>query len=68
MTTKKYFFGYGSYSIKDDSEIRFWKYKWLGNTTLREQYTALYNIVRHKGDTIATVMESFRQMLCSEEI
>jgi hypothetical protein len=27
--------------------------------TLREQYLALYNIVRHKGDTITMVMESF---------
>ena len=32
---------------------------WLGTTTLREQYPALYNIVlgRHKSDTIATVLE-----------
>jgi hypothetical protein len=59
MATKKYFFCYGSFSIKDGSEIRFWEDKWLGNATLREQYPALYNIVRHKGDTIATVMESF---------
>ena len=46
------------FSIKDGSEIRFWEGKWLGNATLREQYPALYNIVRHKGDTIATVLES----------
>uniref|UniRef100_A0A453CQN9 Reverse transcriptase zinc-binding domain-containing protein n=1 Tax=Aegilops tauschii subsp. strangulata TaxID=200361 RepID=A0A453CQN9_AEGTS len=59
MATKKYFFSYGSFSIKDGSEIRSWEDKWLGNATLREQYPALYNIVRHKGDTIATVMESF---------
>ena len=26
---------------------------------LREQYPALYNIVRHKGDTLAKVMETF---------
>ena len=36
MDTKKYFFSYGSLSIKDGSEIRFWEDKWLGNTTLRE--------------------------------
>ena len=59
VDTKKYFFCYGSFSIKDGSEIRFWEDKWLGNATLREQYPSLYNIVRHKGDTIATVMESF---------
>src|SRR5207237_3731232 len=58
MATKKHFFRYGSFNIKDGSEIRFWEDKWLGNTTLREQYLALYNIVRHKSDTIATVMES----------
>jgi hypothetical protein len=34
--TKKFFFPYGSFSIKDGSEIRFWKYKWLGNATHRE--------------------------------
>jgi hypothetical protein len=31
---------------------------WLGSTTLQEQYLALYNIVRHKGDTLAKVMET----------
>ena len=30
----------------------------MGNTTLREQYPALYNIVHHKSDTIATVLET----------
>ena len=59
LATKKYFFCYGSFSIKDGSEIRFWEDKWLGNATLREQSPALYNIVCHKGDIIATVMESF---------
>ena len=59
MATKKYFFRFGSFSIKDGSEIRFWEDKWLGHTTLREQYPALYNIVRHKGDTLASVMEYF---------
>ena len=60
MATKKFFFPYGSFSIKDGSEIRFWEDTWLGTTTLREQYPALYNIVlgRHKSDTIAQVMES----------
>jgi hypothetical protein len=58
MAMKKFFFGLGSFSIKDSSEIRFWKDKWLGNATLQEQYPALYSIVRHKGDTIAKVMEN----------
>jgi hypothetical protein len=58
MATKKFFFGLGSFSIKDGSEVRFWEDKWHGNTSLQEQYPALYSIVRHKGDTIAKVMEN----------
>ena len=59
MATKNFFFQYGSFSIKDGSEIRFWEDKWLGNATPREQFLALYNIVRHKSDTLTKVMETF---------
>jgi hypothetical protein len=59
MSTKRYFFPHGVFSIRDGSEIRFWEDKWLGNTTLRDQYPALYHIVRQKGDTLAKVLESF---------
>jgi hypothetical protein len=48
----------GSFLIKDGSEIRFWEDKWLGNTTLREKYPALQNIVSYKGNDIAKVFES----------
>jgi hypothetical protein len=58
MAIKKFFFGLGSFSIKDGSEVRFWEDKWLGNASLREQYPALYSIVRHKGDTITKVIEN----------
>jgi hypothetical protein len=58
MATKKHFFSHGKFSIKDGSEVRFWEDKWFGATTLREQYPALYAIVRHKGDTIAHVLET----------
>jgi hypothetical protein len=69
MATKKIFFPYDFFSIKDGSEITFWEDKWISNTTLWEQYPALYNIVRHKNDTLASVIESslpnvmFRQTL-----
>ena len=56
MATKKLFFPHGSFSIRDGSEIRFWEDKWLGQSTLREQYPALYTIVRNKSDTIAKVL------------
>ena len=55
MATKKHFFHFGSFNTKDGSEIRIWEDKWLGNITLREQYTILYNIVHHKSDRITTV-------------
>ena len=58
MATKKHFFPFGSFSIKNGAEIRFWEDRWLGTTTLREQYPTLYSIVRHKGDTLQKVMES----------
>ena len=53
---KSFFFQHGSFSIRDGSEICFWKDKWLGQSTLREQYPALYTIVRNKNDTIAKVL------------
>ena len=58
MATKNDFFRFGAFNIKDGSEIRFWEDKWLGNSTLREQYPSLYNIVCHKSDTLAVVMQS----------
>ena len=58
LATKEHLFRYGSFVIKDGSEIRFWEDKLLRNATSREQYRDLYNIIRHKGDTIATVQES----------
>jgi hypothetical protein len=49
MATKRYFFGLGSFLIKDGSEIRFWEDKWFGTATLREQYPALYSMYVTKG-------------------
>src|SRR3954467_11328790 len=69
MATKKHFCRFGAFEIKDGSQIRFWEDKWLGQMPLREQYPALYSIVRHKGDTLSRVMEynppnvSFRRSL-----
>jgi hypothetical protein len=45
--------------IKDSLEIQFWEDKWHGDATLRDQYLALYNIIRHKSDTVAKVLESY---------
>jgi hypothetical protein len=52
LMATKIFFPYGSSSIKDGSEIRFTEDKWIGHAMLREQYSALYNIICHKTDTL----------------
>ena len=41
MATKKDFYRFGVFKIKDGSEIRFWEDVWVGNATLRDQYPAL---------------------------
>ena len=43
---------------RDGSEIRFWEDQWLGNAPLKDQYPALYNIVRHKSGTLAETMRT----------
>ena len=58
MAAKKQLFRFGSFAIKDGSEIRFSEDIWLGNASLREQYPALYNIARDKNNTIAQVLSS----------
>jgi hypothetical protein len=60
MATKKYFFPYGSFSIKDGSEIALREDKWLGNAPLRE-HIQLCTILCVKCNTIAKVLESSPQ-------
>ena len=55
---KNSFFRFGSFLIRDGTEIRFWEDSWLGNTPLKDQYPALYNIARGKSDTIAVVLST----------
>lgn len=48
MVANKHLFHFGSFAIRDGSEIRFWEEKWLANGNLREQYPTLYRIVRQE--------------------
>lgn len=59
MKVKLDFLRFGTFSIKDGSQIRFWEDIWLGNSPLREQYPCLYNIVKNKQDTVAEVLQTF---------
>jgi hypothetical protein len=40
------------------AQIRFWVDTWLGNKPLKDKFPALFNIIRRKQDSIATVMSS----------
>ena len=64
MKVKANFLKFGTFIIKDGSQIRFWKDAWLGNRSLREQYPQLYNIVCKKQDTVAEVLSSGTPNLC----
>ena len=69
MKVKDTFMNYGSFQLNDGNQIRFWEDEWLGTHTLREQYHALFNIVRKKHATVALVFDrvplivSFRRTL-----
>ena len=58
MKAKPDFLRFGSFNIKDGSQVRFWEDKWLGNACLREQYPCLYNVVRHKHATISEIFHT----------
>jgi hypothetical protein len=58
-----------SFILKDGKHIRFWEDTWLGRQPLMFEYPALYNIVRMKSASIASVLDgiplqiSFRRSL-----
>ena len=58
MKVKNDFLKFGSFIIKDGSQIRFWEDVWLENKSLREQYPHLYNITRKKQDTVADILST----------
>ena len=52
MKVKREFLRFGTFHIKNGSQVRFWEDSWLNSRPLRYQYPQLYNIVRKKQDTI----------------
>ena len=56
MKAKEFFFQFGTFSVRDGSQVRFWEDTWLGNNSLMVQYPSLYQIVRHKFVTIKQVL------------
>ena len=58
MNVKDSFLGLGHFNVKDGTQTRFWVDTWLGNKPLKDKFPALFNIVRRKQDSIATVLSS----------
>jgi len=48
MKVKPDFLRFGSFIIQDGSQVRFREDRWLGQSTLRQQYPCLYNIAQPK--------------------
>ena len=55
---KMRFLKFGTFIIRDGSQVRLCEDTWLGNSPLRDQYPQLYNIVRKKQDTVADVLST----------
>jgi hypothetical protein len=56
MRVKDDFFSRGFFKVGNGSDTRFWEDIWLGDTSLAQQYPALYNIVQRKNVLVATVL------------
>jgi hypothetical protein len=58
MKVKDDFLRHGQFKLGNGTQVRFWEGKLISNTSLKDLYSNLYNIVRKKKDTVATVLRS----------
>ena len=58
MDAKNDFLNRRTFKLQNGEQIRFWEDKWLGSTSLKNYYPALYNLVIRKHDTVSKVMSS----------
>jgi hypothetical protein len=56
MKVKPAFLRFGSFLIKDGSQVRFSEDAWLDGSSLKDQYPALYNIARNKFISISEAL------------
>jgi hypothetical protein len=59
MASKKYFFSYGTFSIKDVSKIMFWEDRWLGDASLREQYPVISPFFGNRVNEVDQVQNTY---------
>jgi hypothetical protein len=58
MKVKDQFMRFGSFRLNNGQQIRFWEDVWIGTVSFQQKYPSLYNIVRKKNDTVASVLSS----------
>jgi hypothetical protein len=58
MKVKDIFLWFGTFQLNNGANIRFWEDIWTGNNPLKQQYTHLYRIARHKQDIVVSVFMS----------
>jgi hypothetical protein len=58
MKVKDSFFSLGRFNLNNGMHIQFWEDKWLGNFTLQHHFPSLYEIVRRKHASVASVFSS----------
>jgi hypothetical protein len=74
MNIKDQFLSMSNSKLQDGKQIRFWEDKLLGDSSLKEQYPNLYNIVLKKSATIADIFStrplnvSFRRSLVAANL
>jgi hypothetical protein len=74
MKAKDHFLESSTSNIHNGEQIRFSEDKWLGNFTLKEENSSLYNIARKKHISIAHVFRSaplnitFRRALVGDKL
>jgi hypothetical protein len=58
MKVKQDFLRFGTFTIRNCSQVRFWEDIWLSTSTLRDQYHCVFHIARHKHVSVADVFST----------
>ncbi|WVZ85896.1 hypothetical protein U9M48_032754 [Paspalum notatum var. saurae] len=74
MNVKEQFLSFSSFRTRNGRCVRFWEDQGIGNKTLMEKFPNLYRIVRRKGVTVVSVLNSvplnvsFRRLLVGDNL
>jgi len=74
MEVKDFLLARGKFVVKNGKQVRFWEDWWVGHEPLMKQFPGLYNIVRKRNQTIASVFSriplniAFRRALMGDRL